>query len=54
MMPINIVLYRHKKVDDRRHYYEQPRIIEQRQAYLRQMMKNRQEKRPVVYLDAVA
>ena len=28
-MPINIVLYRHKRVDDRCHYYEQPRITEQ-------------------------
>ena len=37
-------------MDDRHHYYEQPRIIEQRHAYLHQMMKNRQEKRPVVYL----
>ena len=51
MMPINIILYRHKRVDDRRHYYEQPRIMEQRHYYLRPMMTNRQENRPVVYLD---
>ena len=34
-----------------RHYFEQPRIIEQRHNYLRRMMQNREEKRPVVYLD---
>ena len=51
MMSINIVLHRHKKVDDRRHYYKQPRIMEQRHAYLRQMINNCQENRPVVYLD---
>ena len=50
LMPINIVLYR-QRVNDRRHYYEQPRIIEQRHAYLRRKMNNRQENRPVVYLD---
>ena len=50
-MPINIVLYRHKSVDDRHHYYEQPRIMEQRHYYLSQMMMNRQENRPVVYFD---
>ena len=51
MMPINIVLYRYKQVDDRFHYYEQPRIMEQRHYYLRRMMTNHQENRPVVYLD---
>ena len=30
IMPINIVLHRRKRVDGRCHYYEQPRIIEQR------------------------
>ena len=38
-------------MDDRRHYYEQPCIIEQRNAYLRRMMNNCQENRPNVYLD---
>ena len=47
MMPISIVFYRHKRVDDKCHYYEQPRIIEQRHAYLRRMRTNRQ---PLVYL----
>ena len=41
----------YKKVDNRRHYYEQPRIIQQRHEYLQRMRKNRIEKRPVVYLD---
>ena len=50
-MPIYIVLYRHKRVDDRRHYYERPGIVQQRHNYLRRMMTNRQENRPVVYLD---
>ena len=50
MMSINIVLHRHKKVDDRHHYYEQPRIMEQWHAYLRRMINNCQENRPVVYL----
>ena len=35
-------------MDDRCHYYEQPRIIEQRNAYRRRMRTNRQE---VVNLD---
>ena len=51
MMPINIVLYGYKRVDDKSHYYEQPCIIEQRHTYLRRMVKNLQENRPVVYLD---
>ena len=51
LIPINIVLYRHKRLDDRHHYYEQPRIIAQRQAYLCRMINNHQENRPVVYLD---
>ena len=46
-----ILLYRYKKVDNRRHYYEQPRIIEQRHSYLQRMMRNRTEGRPVVFLD---
>ena len=31
--------------------YEQPRIIVQRHKFLRRMMRNRREERPVVYLD---
>ncbi len=34
-----------------RHYYEQPKVIEQRHAYLRRMRQNREEKQHVVYLD---
>ena len=34
-----------------RHYFEQPRIIEQCHNYLLRMMRNREEKKPVVYLD---
>ena len=51
LMPINTVLYRHKRVDDKRHYYEQPHIMEQRYAYLHRMRNNCQENRPVVFLD---
>lgn len=43
--------FKHKTINDKLHYYEQPRIIEQRHKYLRRMRKNRTEKRPVVYLD---
>ena len=43
--------FQHKKVNDKRCYYEQPRIIEQRHKYLRRIRKNREEKKPVVYLD---
>ena len=43
--------FRYRKVNDKRYVYEQPRIIAWRHKYLRRMMKNRQEKRPVVYLD---
>ena len=39
------------KQDNRRYYYEQPRIIEQRHTYLRRVMQNRADKRPVIYLD---
>ena len=51
MMPISIVLYRHKRIGDRRHYYEQPCIIKQRDNYLHLMLKNWQENWPVVYFD---
>jgi len=43
--------FRYRKVNDKRYVYEQPRIIAWHHKYLRRMMKNRQEKRPVVYLD---
>ena len=43
--------FRYRKQDNRRYYYEQPRIIEQRHTYLRKIMHNRVEKRPVVFLD---
>ena len=36
-----------RKVDDRRFYYEQPHIIEQRWAYLCKMKQNRIDKKPV-------
>jgi hypothetical protein len=42
--------YRHKKVNEKRKYYEQPRITK-RHAYLRRMRKNREDNKPVVYLD---
>ena len=31
--------------------YEQPKIIQQRHDYLRRMRRNREEKRPEVFLD---
>ena len=43
--------FHYKKVDDRRFYYEQPAIVEQRHNYLRRMMQNRVDKKPVVFLD---
>ena len=43
--------FKYKKVDDRRYYYEQPHIIEQRKTYLRKMRQNRADKKPVVFLD---
>ena len=43
--------FHHKTVNNMRYYYEQPKIIEQRNTYLRRMMQNRADKRPVVYLD---
>ena len=44
-------LLRYKKIDNRRHYYEQPRIVAQRHSYLHRMRENRTANRPVVYLD---
>ena len=41
----------YRKIDDRRYYYEQPQIIEQRHKYLRRIMQNRVDKKPVVFLD---
>lgn len=41
----------YRRVNNKRHYYEQTKIIKQRHSYLRRMRRNRTEKRPVVYLD---
>ena len=43
--------FQYRKQKNHKYYYEQPRIIEQRHAYLRKVMHNRVEKKPVVYLD---
>ena len=43
--------YRH--VNNKRNYYEQPKIIEQRHYFLRRMGRNTTGKRPVVYLDEI-
>ena len=43
--------FKYKRVDDRRYYYEQPHIIDQRRHYLCKMMQNRADNRPVVFLD---
>ena len=43
--------FRHRKIDDRRHYYKQPRIVEQRHTYLRKIIQNRLDKIPVVFYD---
>ena len=43
--------FRYRCVNNKRNYYEQPRIIAQRHSYLRRMRKNRTENKPVVYLD---
>ena len=43
--------FSYRKIDDRRYYYEQPQIIEQRHKYLRRIMQNRVDKKPVVFLD---
>ena len=43
--------FSYKKQDNRRYYYEQPRIIKQRHTYLCKIMHNRVEKRLVVFLD---
>ena len=37
--------FKYKKVDDRRYYYEQPHIIEQRRSYLCKMRQNRIDKK---------
>ena len=42
MTPINIALYRHERMDDRRNYYNQSHIIEQKHTYLHQMMNDHQ------------
>ena len=43
--------FQYRRQKNHKYYYEQPRIIEQRHAYLRKVMHNRVEKKPVVYLD---
>ena len=43
--------FAYRKQKNHKYYYEQPRIIEQRHAYLRKMMQNRVEKKPGVFLD---
>ena len=44
--------FRYKKREDGKKYiYEQPRVIEQRHQYLRRMRRNREERRPEVFLD---
>ena len=43
--------FKHKKVNDKRYIYEQPRIIVQRHEYLRRLRRNRREGRPIIYLD---
>ena len=43
--------FKYKKIDDRRYYYEQPHIAEQRKTYLRRMKQNRADNKPVVFLD---
>lgn len=41
----------YRRINNKRHYYEQPRIVEQRHSYLHRMRRNRSEQQPVVYLD---
>ena len=43
--------FRYRKNNDKKCYYEQPRIVQQRHAYLRRMMQNQADNRLVVYLD---
>ena len=43
--------FRYRKHENKRYIYEQPRVIQQRHDYLRRLRRNRQEQRPVVYLD---
>ena len=43
--------FRYRRMNNKRHYYEQQRIVDQRHSYLKRMRQNRQDKRPVVYLD---
>ena len=45
------LVFKYKQVNDKRYVYEQPCVIVQRHKYLRQMMRNKREGRPVVYLD---
>ena len=43
--------FRYKRINNKRHYFEQPQIIKQRHRYLRRVWRNRREMRPVVFLD---
>ena len=43
--------FKYKQVNDKMYVYKQPRIIVQRHKYLRRMMGNKREGRPVVHLD---
>ena len=43
--------FHYRKQDNRRYYYEQPQIIEQRHKYLHKMMQNRVDQKLVVFLD---
>ena len=38
--------FRNYTIDNQRHYYEQPKNIEQRHSYLQRMRQNRLDKRP--------
>ena len=46
---IQKIAFRHKKVNDKRYVYEEPRIIQLRHQFLRRMRRNRRERRLVVY-----
>ena len=43
--------FRYKRHENKRYIYEQPQVIQQRHDYLRRLHRNKQEQRPVVYLD---
>ena len=43
--------YKYKKQQNKRCYYEEPRIAKQRAEFLIRMRRNREEKKKVIYLD---